>query len=149
MIKKLSIHAFLLIRHGVKKPSAKDIKGPNNIIISLLSNEAREILRNHDIRMSTISQRPQFDYIRFCKHLNLQCLESIIEICITNIERSKISFITDEILRLFINKDTKFTHFYLSIKDLVIIRYTVFQELNIVFQNLNFFVVILTAIKTF
>src|SRR6266498_3907399 len=69
-----------------------------NVIISHLSDESRnnlsEILTNS-------YKRPLFDYINFCKHLNLSKIEWIIG-------KSKLSLNKDEIFNLFINKKTKF-----------------------------------------
>src|SRR4051794_7651010 len=50
-----------------------------NIILSHLSEESREILKNKEIFLLTeINQRPLFDYISFWRHLNLYILESMI-----------------------------------------------------------------------
>ena len=85
-------------------------------------------------------QRTLFDYISFCKHLNLNEIQRII---ITNYgeSESKISIIKDEIFNLFINENTKFTHLY--IPEILIIKYTLFLKLNAAFQKLNFLVVVL------
>src|SRR5207247_1515066 len=54
-------------------------------------------------------QRPLFNYINFWKYLNLSLIESIITS--KNIENnSDVSIIKSEILKLFINNNTKFIH---------------------------------------
>ncbi|RIA92893.1 hypothetical protein C1645_42226 [Glomus cerebriforme] len=83
-----------------------------NLIISHLSNETRGYLKSQGIDLSSIVQRkPSFNYIRFVRYLDLIRLEGIIQTI--NIEEYKISIMTNEILKLFINRDTKFTHLYI------------------------------------
>ncbi|RIA81862.1 hypothetical protein C1645_836272 [Glomus cerebriforme] len=74
-----------------------------NVIISHLSEEP---IKNLDIKI----QRPLFNYITFCKHLNFGAIENIID---ELDEKSKIPIIKNEIFNLFINEDTKFTHLYI------------------------------------
>ena len=73
-----------------------------NAIISNLSDEAREKLRSQGIDLS-IQQKPSYNYISFCRYLNLSYLKQII-----NDKEFKISTISDEILKLFINNNTRF-----------------------------------------
>jgi hypothetical protein len=55
-------------------------------------------------------QRPLFDYISFCKHLNFGSIMLIIDHIIDSSERS---IVRDEVFKLFINKNVKFTHLYI------------------------------------
>ncbi|RIA91438.1 hypothetical protein C1645_875422 [Glomus cerebriforme] len=83
-----------------------------NVIISHLSNETKENLRNQGINLSTEIQKPLFNYISFCKHLVISKLEEGIS-SIKNIKSSKISILRNEVFKLFINKNTRFTHLYI------------------------------------
>ncbi|GBC10709.1 hypothetical protein RclHR1_09840005 [Rhizophagus clarus] len=83
-----------------------------NIIISHLSNETRNNLRNKGIDLIAIQQKPLFNYISFCKYLNLSCFDRIISI-INNFDKIKISIISNEILKLFINKNSRLTFLYI------------------------------------
>jgi hypothetical protein len=57
------------------------------------------------------NQRPLFNYINFCKHLNLNKIQRIIRTTIhEEIEMEKVE---NEIFNLFINENTKFTHLYI------------------------------------
>ncbi|GBC45424.2 hypothetical protein RhiirA1_454357 [Rhizophagus irregularis] len=86
-----------------------------NVIISHLSKESRDILKNQGINnlITETYQRPLFNYIYFCKYLSLFFLEN--EISSKNFEKSKMSIIRNEILKLFINGDKKYIH--ISIPD--------------------------------
>ncbi|RIA86604.1 hypothetical protein C1645_779297, partial [Glomus cerebriforme] len=83
-----------------------------NIITSHLSDETRNNLRKQGINLSTIQKKPLFNYISFCRYLNLFCFERIIS-TIKNIEKSKISIISNEILKLFINRNARLTFLYI------------------------------------
>src|SRR5688572_6175357 len=48
-----------------------------NVIISHLSNEAKERLKILNINLPSMQQKPLFDYISFCRYLDLYKLESI------------------------------------------------------------------------
>jgi hypothetical protein len=86
-----------------------------NIILSHLSNEVKENLKDQDINLSSIMLRqiPLFDYISYCRYFNLFRLENIFS-KIKNIEESKISIIKNEILKLFINRNTMYTCLFIS-----------------------------------
>ncbi len=86
-----------------------------NIIISHLSDELRNNLRSQDVDfLSNSYKRPLFNYISFCKHLNLDNLNEMID-TIDNInEETEFSIIKKEIFNLFINENTRFTHLYIS-----------------------------------
>ncbi|RIA95066.1 hypothetical protein C1645_817183 [Glomus cerebriforme] len=82
-----------------------------NVIISHLSDKSRNNL-SQDIDFLTNSyQRPLFNYISFCKHLNFNRIIKIIDTLISFEER-KIS-IKNEIFNLFINEDRKYSHLYI------------------------------------
>ncbi|RIA95078.1 hypothetical protein C1645_817197 [Glomus cerebriforme] len=82
-----------------------------NVIISHLSDKSRNNL-SQDIDFLTNSyQRPLFNYISFCKHLNFNRIIKIIDTLIP-FEECKIS-IKNEIFNLFINKDMKYSHLYI------------------------------------
>src|SRR3954453_21548077 len=93
----------------------KKKKSQLNVIFSHLSNEAKEYLKSQGINLFSgfIQHKPSFNYISYCRYLSLYKLEQIIS-TITNIEESKISMIRSEILKLFINRNTRFTHLYIS-----------------------------------
>ncbi|RIA80597.1 hypothetical protein C1645_838419 [Glomus cerebriforme] len=74
-----------------------------NVIISHLSEDSKN---NLDQKI----QRPLFNYITFCKHLNFDEIVNIID---RLYDISKIPIIKNEIVNLFINENTKFTHLYL------------------------------------
>src|SRR4051812_43171181 len=50
-----------------------------NTIISHLSNESRNNLSQHDLVIYSY-QKPLFDYISFCRHLNLDIIQCIIDV---------------------------------------------------------------------
>ena len=79
-----------------------------------LSEESRDILKNQGYNnlITETYQRPLFNYINFCKYLDLLIIERMISS--KNIERSNASFIRNIILKLFINGNKKLI--YLSIR---------------------------------
>ncbi|RGB31835.1 hypothetical protein C1646_763607 [Rhizophagus diaphanus] len=84
-----------------------------NIIISHLSNEIKNNLKNQGIDFLTTNsyQKPLlFNYINLCKHLNLEEIHKLIN---SIHEQSKISIIKNQLFKLFINENTKFSHLYL------------------------------------
>jgi hypothetical protein len=80
------------------------------VLISHLSEESRDILKNHGINnlVSETYQRPLFNYISFWKYLELDFLRYVISSKID--EKSYVLIIRNEILKLFI-KHTKLNHF--------------------------------------
>src|SRR5436190_17777286 len=85
-----------------------------NVILSHLSEGSRENLKQK-IDLFVARQQPLFNYISFCRYLNLYILERMtVKRLGRNFEESKISIIRNEIMRLFINRNTKFTHLYLN-----------------------------------
>ena len=74
-----------------------------NVIISYLSDESK-----NKLRMTNSYRKPLFDYISFCKHLNLKMIRVIEYECFD------IKMVKDEIVDLFINRNIKFTHLYLT-----------------------------------
>src|SRR6266498_966053 len=85
-----------------------------DVILLHLSGESRDNLRNQGIDFFTETyQPPLFNYISFWRHLNLQLLESMIYNNFKDIEKSKMSIIKNEILNLFINRNTKFISLYI------------------------------------
>ncbi|RIA86744.1 hypothetical protein C1645_828810 [Glomus cerebriforme] len=84
-----------------------------NVIISHLSDESKNNLKSQctaNILKNPYQKRPLFNYISFCRHLNLNGIQRI-----TNFlhEKSDISIIQNEIFNLFINSKNKFTHLYI------------------------------------
>jgi hypothetical protein len=79
-----------------------------NVIISHLSNKIKENIKIQDIRIS--QEKPLFNYISFCRYLDLRMLEKMISDCA--FEKSRKSILRNEIFNLFINENTKFTHLY-------------------------------------
>ncbi|CAG8512728.1 11130_t:CDS:2 [Rhizophagus irregularis] len=86
-----------------------------NVILLHLSEESRNILKDQGIKFFTTTkyQRPFFNYINFWRSLNLHLIEEILNV---SIEQSKISIVRNEILKLFINKNTKFIELYIPQK---------------------------------
>ncbi|RIA97740.1 hypothetical protein C1645_813608 [Glomus cerebriforme] len=75
-----------------------------NVIISHLSDESKDNLNNQGMKISY--QRPLFDYISFCKHLNLKDVVNLIGY-------PDVPIFKKEMLKLFINSNAKFTHLYI------------------------------------
>ncbi len=92
-----------------------------NVILSHLSEESRENLKQFDL-FAVAHQQPLFNYIRFCRYLDLYNLGQMMMMRLlervtteeNDFKESKISIIRNEIMRLFINRNTKFTHLYLN-----------------------------------
>ncbi|RIA92264.1 hypothetical protein C1645_820952 [Glomus cerebriforme] len=83
-----------------------------NVIISHLSDESRNNL-SQDINFLTKSyQKPLFNYISFCRHLNFTRIVSIIDKLLFFNDHNKLT-IKNEIFNLFINENTKFSHLYI------------------------------------
>ncbi|RIA82240.1 hypothetical protein C1645_513276 [Glomus cerebriforme] len=82
-----------------------------SVIVSYFSKELRNNLRQNIIFLKNSYQRPLFNYINFCKHLNFNEIERIL-LNIIN-AKFKISLIKNEIINIFINENTKFTHLYI------------------------------------
>ncbi len=89
-----------------------------NVIISHLSDETKNnLIKNQKIFINSFNtnninsyQKPLlFNYINFCKHLNLNIIMNMISI----IETSKKSILQNEIFNLFINENTRITHLYI------------------------------------
>ncbi|GBB91003.1 hypothetical protein RclHR1_01810006 [Rhizophagus clarus] len=86
-----------------------------NVIFSHLSKESRDYLSRRLNFFTNSYQKPLFDYISFCKHLNFIEIKKLINNTIN--EKSEIPNIEKEILYLFINKkNTSFTHLYIPHK---------------------------------
>src|SRR3954466_12285276 len=87
-----------------------------NVILLHLSEESRNILKNQGIDnlITEVYQRPLFNYIYFWKDLKLSFIENLISS--KEFEKSKISIITNEILKIFINRNTKFIYLNIPFK---------------------------------
>src|SRR6266498_5194068 len=81
-----------------------------NVILLRLSDESRNNLRQYFSFLTNSDRKPLFDYISFCRHLNLTEINEIIN---TTHEKSKIPFIQNEIFKLLINENTKYTKLYI------------------------------------
>jgi hypothetical protein len=81
-----------------------------NVIISHLSDKTRNnLIQNIDSDFLKKSYKePYFDYIRYCRNLNLIEIEKLINI--TSKKSSEIPNIRNTILNLFVNERTRFTH---------------------------------------
>jgi hypothetical protein len=85
-----------------------------DVITSHLSDETKNNLKRQGVDFLTNHyQKPLFNYIRFCRHLDLNNLDKIISSAIDNIEESTFSIVRKEILNLFINENTRLTHLYI------------------------------------
>ncbi len=96
------------------------------------------IISRNDLDKGFSHKKPMFDYISFCKHLNLNEIERIIKMYDFMI------FKKNEIINLFINGNAKFIYL-----NNLIIKYILFLDPNTAFQNLNFLVVILASMIMF
>ncbi|PKY26736.1 hypothetical protein RhiirB3_442156 [Rhizophagus irregularis] len=77
-----------------------------NIILSHFSEESRDVLMKKGIDLFTeIYQKPSFNYIHFWRHLDLHLFDRIIT---RNFDKSDISMIRNELLKLFVNNNTNF-----------------------------------------
>ncbi|PKK74798.1 hypothetical protein RhiirC2_846556 [Rhizophagus irregularis] len=78
-----------------------------NVIISHLSDGARTSINQHFGFYTNSYKRPLFNYISFCRHLNLGVIENVMNAYIQYEE------FRNDILRLFINENAEYTHLYL------------------------------------
>ncbi|RGB21463.1 hypothetical protein C1646_822963, partial [Rhizophagus diaphanus] len=79
-----------------------------NAILLHLSEESRDILKNQGINIDEKYKHPLFNYINYWKYLNFLFIKDLIYN--SGIDKSKVSIIKNEILKLFINKNIKFIH---------------------------------------
>jgi hypothetical protein len=91
-----------------------------NVIISHFSEESKNNLKNQGINFSTNAyQRPLFNYISFCRHLNIINLNHTIDYIllikyVNQFTTSTIkNLIMKEIINLFVNQNTRITHLYI------------------------------------
>ncbi|GBC03965.1 hypothetical protein RclHR1_05420009 [Rhizophagus clarus] len=88
-----------------------------NVILLHLSEESRNTLKVQGIEFLITKkyQRPTFNYISYWRYLNLYLLEEMLNVFVSlkTIERSQLSIVREEILKLFINKNTKFIDLYI------------------------------------
>jgi hypothetical protein len=96
----------------LKNGERRNMKLLLDVIILHLSKNSRDNLVQHYKIISY--ERPLFDYISFCRHLNFTLIKNIINNFIG--EKTKIPTIENEILDLFINNSTNFTHLYIPHK---------------------------------
>ncbi|RGB43431.1 hypothetical protein C1646_749825 [Rhizophagus diaphanus] len=85
-----------------------------NVILSHLSEDLRDNLKKQGINglFTEAYQPPSFNYIIFWRHLDLQLLEDMIKS--RNVNESSINIIINELLlKLFINKNTKFLSLFI------------------------------------
>ncbi|GES74633.1 hypothetical protein GLOIN_2v1783316 [Rhizophagus clarus] len=84
-----------------------------NVIISHLSSLSRNKIGENELLMNSY-QKPSFDYISFCRYLDLNQIQGIID---NNIhDKNENLKIQNEIYNLFINENMKFTHLYVHDK---------------------------------
>ncbi|GBC05008.1 hypothetical protein RclHR1_00060021 [Rhizophagus clarus] len=81
------------------------------VIISHLSDEAKNELSKDIHFLKDSYKKPLINYIEFCKHLNLNEIQRIISM-ISEISEKRI-IIRNEIINLFINGNVNFTHLYI------------------------------------
>ncbi|CAB4407617.1 unnamed protein product [Rhizophagus irregularis] len=82
-----------------------------NIIFSYLSDELKNNLCQKIDFLTDSYKKPLFDYISFCRHLNFVEIERIIDMYII-LEERRLS-IKNDIINVFINDKTRFTHLYI------------------------------------
>ncbi|PKC02287.1 hypothetical protein RhiirA5_425454 [Rhizophagus irregularis] len=85
-----------------------------DVIFLHLSKKSRDILKNRGINnlFTETYQHPLFNYISFWKHLDLRFIEGLM--FQGNIKESNIFIIKNEIMKLFINENTRIIHLYIS-----------------------------------
>ncbi|RIA99414.1 hypothetical protein C1645_811438 [Glomus cerebriforme] len=106
----------ILWKNPWKDLTRKNEKLQSNVIISHFSNETREKLKNYNIILSEdMQQKLSFNYIGYCRYLELYRLERII-CSFKKIQRFQVPIIKSEILKLFINRNTRFTHLYIHLQ---------------------------------
>jgi hypothetical protein len=81
-----------------------------NVIISHLSDESKNNLKKIHHNLIISYQKPLFNYISFCKHLDLGMIEEIIY---WEFDPNKMTMATNEIFKLFVNENIKYTHLYI------------------------------------
>jgi hypothetical protein len=128
-----------------------------NVIFSHLSEESRNNLKNQGIDLFIETyQRPLFNYISFWRYLNLYFLTYIMNNNGLSFEMSKKFIIGNEVMKLFINSDTKFVSLSIPKRNLFHISGAVncFSELECFYcdndtsnNNLESLVTISTTIK--
>jgi hypothetical protein len=88
-----------------------------DVIISHLSDETKNNLWNQGIVFFfTTYQRPLLNYISFCRHLSLNEIIWIIDTIYSIQDKFKATKFKNEIIKLFINENTKFSHLYIPHK---------------------------------
>ncbi|GBC07856.1 hypothetical protein RclHR1_07730009 [Rhizophagus clarus] len=80
-----------------------------SVIISHLSNLSRNKIGEHKLLINS-NQKPTFNYIIHCKHLDLDAILMMIN---KNFEKSRVLDAQNEIFNLFINENMNFTHLYI------------------------------------
>jgi hypothetical protein len=86
-----------------------------NVIILHLSEESKDILKNQGVDFFTKPhQRPLFNYMSYCRYLDLSYLEDLMNV--KNVGKLSLPIINDEIMKLFINRNTKFTHLNIPVQ---------------------------------
>ncbi|GBB99035.1 hypothetical protein RclHR1_00340026 [Rhizophagus clarus] len=104
----------ILWRDPWKNLSKENELSLSNLIISYLTNETKN--RFHyflNYFLPNSCQKPLYNYIIYCKHLNFEKIQSISDIIY---KKSNQSITRDKIFKLFINENTKFTHVYIPKK---------------------------------
>ncbi|RIA84512.1 hypothetical protein C1645_413003 [Glomus cerebriforme] len=120
---KTSLHSLILVnrtwcevaipilwRDPWRRISGKE-RSLLEIVVSFLTEESRESMKSQGLNLLIKPDKPPlFKYISFCRYLDLHKLDKVIY-TIRNIrEESKWSLIRNEIFKLFINKNNRFTH---------------------------------------
>ncbi|GBC04996.1 hypothetical protein RclHR1_00060009 [Rhizophagus clarus] len=101
----------ILWRNPWKYLAKENIKILFNVVISHLSDESKNKLKAHCNDFSTILyQKLLFNYISFCKHLDLNAIDRIVGTFKHQGSNLTCGTLKNEIYNLFINENTKFTH---------------------------------------
>jgi hypothetical protein len=104
------------------------------VIISHLSNETQKILRK------TTPQKTLFNYIKFCRHSNMQFLYDLIKFSAGHFDEFESTFIANKILEQFINKNTRFTHLYFSSAYYLYHMHDLISKFKYCFSDLEFLI---------
>src|SRR5438094_5794505 len=87
-----------------------------NVIISHLSDESRDNLKSQGVDfLINPYQRPLFNYISFCRHLNLDKLNEIFN-TIEHLDEFSIINVKKEIFNLFVNENARLSHLYIPLQ---------------------------------
>ncbi|PKC01687.1 hypothetical protein RhiirA5_426302 [Rhizophagus irregularis] len=102
----------ILWKNPWKNLKEKNEKLLSKVIISHLSNVSRNKIREYKL-LTNFYKKLSFNYIRYCRHLNLDIVQRIIINNNDIYEKDKNLNVQNEVLNLLINENMKYTHLYI------------------------------------